>query len=58
MHQVETHFAARVGQDRRPVCDVGHADDEIAGWAWLAPDEVASLDVPVVPPGLVKWLRP
>ena len=55
--QVETHFLAAVAEDRRPVDESGHAVDEIAGWAWMTLEEVAALDVPVVPPDLVAWLR-
>ena len=58
VEQTETHFAARVAQDRRPVSEAGHAVDDIAAWAWLAPEEVGALEEPVVPPALLDWLRP
>ena len=56
-HQTETHFLAAVDVERRPVSEAGHADDDIAAWAWMTPAEVAALAVPVVPPDLVAWLR-
>ena len=56
LEQDETHFAAAVDVARRPVSTAGHAVDDIDGWAWMTPAEVAALSVPVWPSELPGWL--